>query len=140
VAPAAAAAAAAADVLVLIGMRGCGKTANGKAVAAALGCAFVDLDDVLEEEVGSGINAFVEKHDWPTFRAKEAEILVGLGCIVASYHLHPLYTRFTYMFGASVFETSLRPNPRAARCAASHWRACATASAGNPPSWRAAAG
>ena len=39
------------SVLVLIGMRGCGKTANGKAAAKALGRAFIDLDDVFEEEV-----------------------------------------------------------------------------------------
>ena len=40
------------NVLVLIGMRGCGKTANGIAAAQALGRKFVDLDDVFEEEVG----------------------------------------------------------------------------------------
>ena len=41
------------SVLVLIGMRGCGKTANGVAAAKALGRAFIDLDDVFEEEVRS---------------------------------------------------------------------------------------
>ena len=37
------------SVLVLIGMRGCGKTANGVAAAKALGRAFIDLDDAFEE-------------------------------------------------------------------------------------------
>jgi dephospho-CoA kinase len=41
------------SVLILIGMRGCGKTANGVAAAKALGRAFIDLDDVFEEEVRS---------------------------------------------------------------------------------------
>ena len=41
------------SVLILIGMRGCGKTANGIAAAKALGRAFIDLDDVFEEEVSA---------------------------------------------------------------------------------------
>ena len=63
------------SVLVLIGMRGCGKTANGIAAAQALGRKFVDLDDVFEEEVGETINEFVDKYDWPAMREKEADIL-----------------------------------------------------------------
>lgn len=63
------------SVLVLIGMRGCGKTANGKAAAKALGRTFVDLDDVFEEETGTGINEFVDEHGWPAMRALEADIL-----------------------------------------------------------------
>jgi hypothetical protein len=43
------------SVLVLIGMRGCGKTANGIAAAKALNRAFIDLDDVFEEEVSEHV-------------------------------------------------------------------------------------
>ena len=64
------------QVLVLVGMRGSGKTSNGRAAAAALDRDFVDLDHVLEAEVGCTIPAYIAANDWPTFRAKEAEILL----------------------------------------------------------------
>lgn len=61
--------------LVLIGMRGGGKTSNGKAVAKALGWAFIDLDEVLEAEAGMNCGEYVKKNDWAAFRALEADIL-----------------------------------------------------------------
>jgi hypothetical protein len=65
-----------------VGMRGCGKTANGKAAAKALGRTFVDSNDGFEEEVGTTINEFVDRHDWPAMRAKEADIL---GLVVSKH-------------------------------------------------------
>ena len=70
-----------ARVLVLVGMRGSGKTSNGQAAAKALNRDFVDLDNVLEAEVGCTIPQYIDANDWATFRAKEADILVrALAC------------------------------------------------------------
>ena len=76
-APAATAAAAAARAdasVVLIGMRGAGKTHLGRALARALGWEFVDLDEVFEAKHGS-IGEFASRDGWPAFRAREAAIL-----------------------------------------------------------------
>ena len=37
---------------------------------------------------------------------------IGLGCIVALYHRVPFHNRFTKIFGTSIPETTMRPNPR----------------------------
>jgi hypothetical protein len=44
----------------------------------------------------------------------ESRVGVGLGRIVALHHppTHPLHTRITNIFGASVSEAKMRPNPR----------------------------
>jgi shikimate kinase len=39
------------NCLILIGNRGCGKTTLGKAIAREKGWAFVDMDDVVREEI-----------------------------------------------------------------------------------------
>jgi hypothetical protein len=40
-------------------------------------------------------------------------VVLGLGRIVALYgRAHPLYTRHTNTFGASIPEATMRPNPR----------------------------
>uniref|UniRef100_A0A7S1NAR1 Pentafunctional AROM polypeptide n=1 Tax=Eutreptiella gymnastica TaxID=73025 RepID=A0A7S1NAR1_9EUGL len=77
--PTAAAAAAApapdaAETVVLIGMRGAGKTTLGKAAAAALGRQFLDLDHVFEAKHGP-IMDFVGANGWEAFRALEAEVI-----------------------------------------------------------------
>ena len=64
--------------LVVIGMRGAGKTTLGRATATALSTSssllfrFIDIDDQIVAEVGS-ISAYVASHGWPAFRRVEAD-------------------------------------------------------------------
>eukprot|EP00668_Euglena_longa_P033180 GGOE01042710.1.p1 GENE.GGOE01042710.1~~GGOE01042710.1.p1 ORF type:complete len:1501 (+),score=423.57 GGOE01042710.1:568-4503(+) len=60
--------------VVLIGMRGAGKTTLGTAAAKALGWRCIDLDDVFAQKHGP-IAEFVQQHDWNAFRALEVDIL-----------------------------------------------------------------
>ncbi|KAG6916998.1 hypothetical protein DXG01_004343 [Tephrocybe rancida] len=64
--------------VVLIGMRGSGKTFVGNAAAAALSWTCVDADTYFEEKLQIGVRAFVHEKGWPAFRAAETEILKEL--------------------------------------------------------------
>ena len=59
----------------LIGMRGSGKTTLAKALAVALGCAFVDTDEVLVRDAGQSVDEIVSAHGWERFRALEEQTL-----------------------------------------------------------------
>ena len=61
--------------ITLVGMRGSGKTHMGRAAAARLGWAFVDLDDELETQEGMKCSAIVEAHGWSGFREREEGVL-----------------------------------------------------------------
>ncbi|KAI0635363.1 aromatic amino acid family biosynthesis-like protein [Trametes polyzona] len=61
--------------VVLIGMRGSGKTFIGELAARTLGWQFVDADAVFEDKHQIGVREFVQKNGWPAFRAAETEIL-----------------------------------------------------------------
>eukprot|EP01046_Picozoa_sp_COSAG06_P019861 COSAG06_NODE_1431_length_9481_cov_15.565611_7_plen_207_part_00 len=63
--------------VVIIGMRGAGKSTLGRGAADALGLPFEDLDDTLEESVGLTCREFVAAHGWEAFRAKEREVLAA---------------------------------------------------------------
>jgi shikimate kinase len=60
--------------IVLTGMRGSGKSYQGKRLAKTLGWKFVDTDDLIEKKAGSTISAIVKQHGWPHFRKLEHEI------------------------------------------------------------------
>ncbi|MFH0834010.1 MAG: shikimate kinase, partial [Patescibacteria group bacterium] len=59
--------------LVLIGMRGSGKTAVGKVLAKFLDFKFVDIDAALEKNAGSKISEIVAKNGWDFFRELETQ-------------------------------------------------------------------
>lgn len=61
--------------IVLIGMRGAGKTTLGRAAAEYLKFQFVDLDDKLEAEAKQTIPQIVAAEGWPAFRQLEASQL-----------------------------------------------------------------
>ncbi len=65
--------------LVLIGYRATGKTAVGALLARKLGRAFVDLDQVLEEEMGRSIAELVAEKGWAEFRRREKELVARYG-------------------------------------------------------------
>ncbi|KAI0828504.1 aromatic amino acid family biosynthesis-like protein [Trametes gibbosa] len=61
--------------VVLIGMRGSGKTFIGELAASTLGWQFVDADAAFEQKHQTGVREFVQKNGWPAFRNAEIEIL-----------------------------------------------------------------
>ena len=65
--------------LVLIGVRGSGKSAVGTELARRLGWRFVDLDLEIEGRVGRSIGEIFEAAGEDEFRRLETETLAGLG-------------------------------------------------------------
>ncbi len=88
--------------IILIGMPGCGKTTVGEIIAARTGREFVDLDDVIEANIGMTIPEFFETHDEPAFRDEETRaiadtckrsslvVATGGGCITQPRNLNLL--------------------------------------------------
>jgi len=58
-----------------IGIMGCGKTTWSRKLAAHLGYDFIDLDHLLEEQVGTTIAEYFSTHGEEAFRILEAEVL-----------------------------------------------------------------
>lgn len=54
--------------IVLIGMRGSGKTAVGKILARKLGRELVEMDELIAQKAGFSIAEIVEKYGWEKFR------------------------------------------------------------------------
>lgn len=61
--------------IVLIGMRGSGKTTVAKILARKLTKEYLELDDMIVKKTGLTIPKIVEKHGWGYFRKKESEII-----------------------------------------------------------------
>ena len=61
--------------IILIGMRGAGKTTTGRWVANLLGWPFTDLDEQLEKDEGHSIPEIIEKSGWEGFRSLEVAAL-----------------------------------------------------------------
>ena len=61
--------------IVLIGMRGSGKTAVGKILAQRLGRDFVELDELIVRKAGMSIPEIVAQHGWDRFRDLEEEVV-----------------------------------------------------------------
>lgn len=62
--------------IVLIGLRGSGKTTVGRLLAKRLGRVFVDLDEVTPRELGEeNVASALKKHGEPAFRSAEARAL-----------------------------------------------------------------
>ncbi|KAJ7594624.1 shikimate kinase-domain-containing protein, partial [Mycena floridula] len=64
--------------IVLIGMRGVGKTTLGTLAAKALGWELLDTDSIFERQFGTNITTFIEKYGWDNFRQAESDILTDV--------------------------------------------------------------
>ncbi|ORZ06789.1 Shikimate dehydrogenase [Lobosporangium transversale] len=64
--------------IVVIGMRGAGKTSMGRFAAKALKRPFEDVDQYFEKTLSTTIPEFIKEHGWAAFREKEAKMLVEL--------------------------------------------------------------
>ncbi len=60
--------------IVLIGMRGAGKTTVGKMLAGRLKKEFIEMDELVAKKAGMTIPQIVKKHGWEYFRDLESEI------------------------------------------------------------------
>jgi shikimate dehydrogenase len=60
--------------VVLIGMRGSGKTTVGRILARGLGRELVEMDELIAQKAGLSIAEIVEKHGWEKFRDIEEEV------------------------------------------------------------------
>ncbi|KAJ7472306.1 Shikimate dehydrogenase [Mycena galericulata] len=65
----------AAASVILIGMRGSGKTFTGQLASSALAWTCLDADAFFEEKHQMGVREFVHVHGWPAFRDAETTIL-----------------------------------------------------------------
>jgi len=61
--------------VILIGMRGVGKTTTGKALAEILEMPFLDLDQEIIRMEGKSVPEIVESEGWEGFRKKEQQAL-----------------------------------------------------------------
>ncbi|KAI8826767.1 EPSP synthase-domain-containing protein [Fimicolochytrium jonesii] len=61
--------------IVLIGMRGAGKTHAGRAAAKYFGRAFIDMDHAFESDLNTTIPDFINTRGWEAFRTEEVRIL-----------------------------------------------------------------
>ncbi|KIY62289.1 shikimate-5-dehydrogenase [Cylindrobasidium torrendii FP15055 ss-10] len=61
--------------IVLIGMRGVGKTTLGTIAAKALGWELLDTDRILENQEKMSISDYIATHGWEAFRALESQII-----------------------------------------------------------------
>jgi len=61
--------------IILIGMRGSGKSTIGKILSKKTNKTFYDLDKLLVQKIGISIPEIIKKYDWEYFRDKESEIV-----------------------------------------------------------------
>lgn len=64
--------------IVLVGLMGCGKSAVGRRLAAALNLPFVDADDEIEKAAGKTISEIFEDHGEAEFRSGERKVIARL--------------------------------------------------------------
>ena len=74
------------QIIVIMGFMAAGKTTVGRALASRLGCALVDLDEVITAQQQKPINELITKDGEDFFRSLEskalAEVLRETGCRV----------------------------------------------------------
>jgi len=91
--------------IALVGLRGAGKSTLGRRLAEHLGCPFIELDRVVEEDYGARIPDLIEMAGTATFRRHErsalerviaahaAAVITTAGGIVASRETYALLLR-----------------------------------------------
>ncbi|KAG7089760.1 hypothetical protein E1B28_011414 [Marasmius oreades] len=84
--------------IILIGMRGSGKSFIGERAATSLGWTFVDADTHFEKKHQTGVREFVHKMGWDAFREAETTILKEL------LAAHP--TRHVLSLGGGIVEST----------------------------------
>ncbi|KAF9018162.1 3-dehydroquinate dehydratase (3-dehydroquinase), partial [Haplosporangium bisporale] len=84
--------------IVVIGMRGAGKTSMGRFAARTLKRPFEDVDQYFEKTLSTTIPEFIKEHGWSAFREQEAKMLTEL---LAKYP-----TKHVISCGGGIVETA----------------------------------
>ena len=94
--------------IALVGLRGAGKSTLGKLLAQKIGCPFVELNRVVEQEYGASVSMLIEMSGVNTFRRHERAclervidrhdrvVIATAGGIVASAETYALLLRRTH--------------------------------------------
>ena len=94
--------------IALVGLRGAGKSTLGRRLADALGCPFIELDRLVEQDYGARIPDLIEMGGLATFRRHEraclervideqgAAVIATAGGIVSNPETYALLLRRTY--------------------------------------------
>ena len=94
--------------IALIGLRGAGKSTLGRRLADALGCPFIELDRLVEQDYGAPIPDLIEMGGLATFRRheraclerviekQEAAVIATAGGIVSNAETYSLLLRRTH--------------------------------------------
>jgi XRE family aerobic/anaerobic benzoate catabolism transcriptional regulator len=94
--------------IALVGLRGAGKSTLGQRLAAQLGCPFIELDRLVEQDYGARIPDLIEMAGLATFRRyertclerviaqHEAAVIATAGGIVANAETYALLLRRTH--------------------------------------------
>src|SRR5947209_804954 len=64
--------------IILIGMRGSGKSTIAKKLAKKLDKSFYDMDTILSKKVGMTLPDYVKQFGWESFRDKESKIALDV--------------------------------------------------------------
>lgn len=64
--------------IILLGMRGSGKSAVGKILSRKLGWKYIETDALIEKEAGLNISQLVSRFGWQKFRRLEARVIQRL--------------------------------------------------------------
>jgi shikimate kinase len=70
--------------IILIGMRGSGKTTVAKKLGKKLSIPFYDTDKMIEDNVGIPLSDFIKKYGWEEFRDQESKIIEDLTSVTNS--------------------------------------------------------
>ena len=64
--------------IVLIGMRGAGKTTIAKLLSQKIKKTYIESDDLVVKKAGMSISKIVEKYGWERFRNFESNVIAGI--------------------------------------------------------------
>jgi len=106
--------------IVLIGMRGSGKSTVGKLLANKLNKQFIDIDKLLVEREGKLLPAMITLHGWTYFRDKESQLVeevsnqtntiiaTGGGVVLRKQNIDLLKKNGKFIFLKASIETMLK--------------------------------
>src|SRR5919109_1504440 len=91
--------------IALVGLRGAGKSTLGRMLAAHLGCPFIELDRIVEQEYGATVSFLIEMAGLATFRRYERECLER---VIAEHEVAVIATAGGIVSNADTYALLLR--------------------------------
>jgi len=91
--------------IALVGLRGAGKSTLGRRLAAALGCPFIELDRLVEQDYGAPVTDLIEMAGLATFRRYERACLK---CVIDQHRAAVIATAGGIVSNADTYALLLR--------------------------------